>query len=62
MGRNKQGEPSIRPSLHHIRPHDLDLQANLDAENPLISGNVTKGPHREFAMASGEMTDVEFLD
>jgi DNA modification methylase len=29
--------------------------------NVKIAGNVTGGPHREFAMASGEMTDVEFL-
>jgi DNA modification methylase len=29
--------------------------------NVPIAGNVTKGRHREFAMASGEMTDVEFL-
>jgi hypothetical protein len=26
-----------------------------------IGGNVTGGPHREFAMASGEMTSAEFL-
>lgn len=26
-----------------------------------IAGNVTGGAHREFAMASGEMTDEEFL-
>ena len=26
-----------------------------------IAGNVTKGRHREFAMASGEMTAAEFL-
>ena len=26
-----------------------------------IAGNVTGGRHREFAMASGEMTDAEFL-
>jgi DNA modification methylase len=26
-----------------------------------IAGNVTGGDHREFAMASGEMTDAEFL-
>ena len=30
------GKPPIRPSLHHIWPYDLDLQAELDAENPLI--------------------------
>ena len=29
--------------------------------NVRISGNVTGGPHREFAMASGEMTAAEFL-
>ena len=26
-----------------------------------IAGNVTGGRHREFTMASGEMTDAEFL-
>jgi ParB-like nuclease domain/DNA methylase len=30
--------------------------------NVKIAGNVTGGAHREFAMASGEMSDVEFLD
>ena len=29
--------------------------------NAKIAGNVTGGPHREFAMASGEMTSAEFL-
>jgi DNA modification methylase len=29
--------------------------------NVKIAGNVTGGPHREFAMASGEMTNAEFL-
>jgi DNA modification methylase len=29
--------------------------------NVKIAGNVTGGHHREFAMASGEMTDAEFL-
>ncbi len=28
--------------------------------NVAIAGHVTGGPHREFAMASGEMTDLEF--
>ena len=28
--------------------------------NVIISGNVTRGDHREFAMASGEMTNKEF--
>jgi DNA modification methylase len=30
--------------------------------NVAIQGHVTKGNHREFAMASGEMTPAEFLD
>ena len=30
--------------------------------NVPIAGHVTKGDHREFAMASGEMSDEEFLD
>jgi DNA modification methylase len=30
--------------------------------NVKISGHVTSGAHREFAMASGEMTDAQFLD
>ena len=29
--------------------------------NVKVAGNVTRGHHREFAMASGEMTDAEFL-
>ena len=29
--------------------------------NVKIAGNVTRGHHREFAMASGEMTNAEFL-
>ena len=29
--------------------------------NVEIAGHVTGGSHREFAMASGEMTDAEFL-
>src|SRR4029077_3741841 len=29
--------------------------------NVRIAGNVTGGSHREFAMASGEMSDAEFL-
>jgi hypothetical protein len=30
--------------------------------NVKISGNVTRGAHREFAMASGEMTEAQFLE
>jgi DNA modification methylase len=29
--------------------------------NVKVAGNVTRGDHREFAMASGELTDAEFL-
>ena len=29
--------------------------------NVRVAGNVTRGDHREFAMASGEMSDDEFL-
>ncbi len=29
--------------------------------NVKVTGNVTRGDHREFVMASGEMTDAEFL-
>jgi hypothetical protein len=29
--------------------------------NVPIAGHVTGGPHREFQMASGELTDAEFL-
>jgi hypothetical protein len=30
--------------------------------NVAIGGHVTGGEHREFVMASGEMTDAQFLD
>ena len=44
---------------------DADEPARLvltdEPYNVRISGNVTRGAHREFAMASGEMTDAEFL-
>jgi DNA modification methylase len=42
-----------------------DAQARLlltdEPYNVRISGNVTGGKHREFAMASGEMSDADFL-
>jgi DNA modification methylase len=42
-----------------------DVPAHLvftdEPYNVKIAGNVTGGLHREFAMASGEMTDAEFL-
>jgi DNA modification methylase len=44
---------------------DGDASARLvltdEPYNMAISGHVTRGAHREFAMASGEMSDDEFL-
>ena len=41
-----------------------DQQARLvltdEPYNVPIAGHVTKGQHREFAMASGEMSDAQF--
>jgi DNA modification methylase len=37
------------------------LVLTYEPYNVKIAGNVTGGAHREFAMASGEMTDAEFL-
>src|SRR6476646_3671020 len=42
-----------------------DLRAGVFTDEPFnvtIGGHVTGGDHREFVMASGEMTDAEFLD
>ena len=44
-----EGDPSARLVLTD-EPHNVP-----------IAGHVTGGRHREFAMASGEMTDAEFL-
>ena len=48
-----------------VRLLEGDASARLvltdEPYNVRIAGNVTGGRHREFAMASGEMTDAEFL-
>ena len=49
LRRLTEGDPSARLVLTD-EPHNVP-----------IAGHVTGGRHREFAMASGEMTDAEFL-
>ena len=44
-----EGDPSAR------------LVLTDEPYNVPVAGHVTGGRHREFAMASGEMTDAEFL-
>ena len=48
-----------------VRLLEGDVPARLvltdEPYNVKIAGHVTGGDHREFAMASGEMTDAEFL-
>ena len=49
VARLLEGDPSAR------------LVLTDEPYNVKVTGNVTRGDHREFAMASGEMTDAEFL-
>ena len=49
LRRLMEGDPSAR------------LVLTDEPSNVPIAGHVTGGRHREFAMASGEMTDAEFL-
>src|SRR5271157_781513 len=49
LRRRTEGDPSAR------------LVLTDEPQNVPIAGHVTGGRHREFAMASGEMTDAEFL-
>ena len=53
-------DPSI---LARLLESDAPARLVLTDEpyNVRVAGNVTRGDHREFAMASGEMTDAEFL-
>jgi DNA modification methylase len=53
-------DPSV---LARLLEGDASARLVLTDEpyNVKIAGNVTQGDHREFAMASGEMTDAEFL-
>jgi DNA modification methylase len=49
--------------LRQLMAGDLSARAILTDEpyNVKIAGHVTGGAHREFVMASGEMSDAEFL-
>ena len=53
-------DPSV---LARLLQGDASARLVLTDEpyNVKVGGNVTRGDHREFAMASGEMTDAEFL-
>ena len=53
-------DPSV---LARLLQGDASARLVLTDEpyNVKVAGNVTRGDHREFAMASGEMTDAEFL-
>jgi DNA modification methylase len=53
-------DPSV---LARLLQGDASARLVLTDEpyNVKVAGNVTRGGHREFAMASGEMTDAEFL-
>ena len=53
-------DPSV---LARLLEGDASARLVLTDEpyNVKVTGNVTRGDHREFAMASGEMTDAEFL-
>jgi hypothetical protein len=53
-------DPSV---LARLLQGDASARLILTDEpyNVKVAGNVTRGDHREFAMASGEMTDAEFL-
>lgn len=52
------------PTVYSILMHD-ELARIVFTDEPYnvpIAGHVTKGDHREFAMASGEMTEEQFLE
>jgi DNA modification methylase len=53
-------DPSV---LARLLEGDVSARLILTDEpyNVKVAGHVTRGDHREFAMASGEMTDAEFL-
>jgi DNA modification methylase len=52
--------PEVLRALMHISDR-VRLVLTDEPYNVKICGNVTGGSHREFAMASGEMSDAEFL-
>jgi hypothetical protein len=57
------GSATDPSTLHGLMNGDDPARLIITDEpyNVPISGHVTGGAHREFAMASGEMSDVEFL-
>jgi DNA modification methylase len=57
------GDATIPDTLRRLMQDDPPARLVLTDEpyNVPIAGHVSGGPHREFAMASGEMTDAEFL-
>jgi DNA modification methylase len=57
------GSATDPETLHRLIQGDPPARLVLTDEpyNVPIAGHVTGGGHREFAMASGEMTDAEFL-
>jgi DNA modification methylase len=57
------GDATDPETVRRLMQGDTTARLVLTDEpyNVKIAGNVTGGHHREFAMASGEMTDAEFL-
>ena len=57
------GSATDSETLRRLMESDASARLVLTDEpyNVPIAGHVTGGQHREFAMASGEMTDAEFL-
>jgi DNA modification methylase len=57
------GSATVPETLRRLMENDPPARLVLTDEpyNVPIAGHVTGGNHREFAMASGEMTDAEFL-
>jgi hypothetical protein len=63
MGRNANVRLNAHlrrcPTVNRTGPVRIPLRKRPSADRHL--GNVAGGAHREFAMASGEMSDAEFL-
>jgi DNA modification methylase len=55
-------DPAVLKRLMERDEAPVRLILTDEPYNVKIVGNVTRGEHREFAMASGEMTDAQFLD
>jgi DNA modification methylase len=57
------GDATMPHILNHLMGDEKARLALTDEPyNVAISGHVTKGRHREFGMASGEMSDQKFLE